>query len=75
MIYLFFIWHCTNTFRVQSTHVLGFVSTKGPDLNLMRQDDVWVFLKKHFIDSHIQRRDNLLWIADQLTIKVSVKRL
>lgn len=47
------------TFRVKATHVLGLLGIEGTHLDLVLQDGVWVTLKEHFIDCHVQAWDDL----------------
>ena len=42
------------------------------DLYLVCQDGVWVELAKQFVSGKVKGRDDLLWVADQLGVKVRV---
>ena len=62
-----------NVLRVEEAHVLGLLCIVRPDLNLVLQLGVWVQEHKQLIDSHVQDRHHLLWVADQLPIQLWAK--
>jgi len=62
------------TFRVEASHVLGFVRIEGPDLDLMAEHGVRVLLKEHLVDCHVHGGDDFLWVADQLAVQVLIKQ-
>ena len=64
-----------STFGVERPHVPGLLSAIRPDLNLMVQMGLWELLEEKFIDGHIQDRNHLLRVADQLTVQVTIKHL
>ena len=43
------------------------------NLNLVFKDGVGVLLEEHLVDGHVERRDNLLRVRDQLAAQVRVE--
>ena len=39
----------------------------------MRKDDIRVLIKEQFVDCHVQCRNDFLRVANELTVKISVK--
>lgn len=61
------------TFWVEWAHVLGLFSVEGSYLDLVIQHGVWIPIKEHFVDGHVERGYDFLWIRYQLAIQVCVK--
>ena len=72
---LFFCFCLKITFRVEGPHVTGAVCVEGPDLDLVIEHRARVLLEEEVVDGHVQGGDDLLRVADQLTVEVPVELL
>jgi len=43
------------------------------NLYLVFKDGVWISIKEHLIDRHVERRNHFLWVCYQLTAQIRVK--
>ena len=63
------------TLWVQGAHVLGLLGVERAHLDLVLQGGVGITVKEHLVDRHVECRDDLLRVADQLAVQVRVKLL
>lgn len=61
------------TFRIQRSHVSGFICIERPHLNLVIQDRFWKLLKEHLVDGHVECRDHFLRITNKLAVQIFVE--
>ena len=64
-----------STFGVQRPHVASLIGVVWSHLDLVFQCRVHILLKEHLIHRHVKGWDDFLWILNELSVQVSVKRL